>query len=383
MKNLRIVFVSHDSLLYGAERSLLDFVSHAPQFITPLLVVPRPGLLTGRLDELNIRYKTLGHIPWTGVRLLALRRVFSSIVNYRASLRLRRLVGDFKADLIYSNSIATSLGAAVAHAAGIPHLWHIREFAGPRESANFSSPFQKSIDFINRTTDYVIYNSCAVAQHYSKSGVSVNSSVVYNGIECDCELNIDSRKRSTTFLVAGSINKHKNQQEAIEALGMLCEKNNKARLIIAGIGNRGIMRFLSELVNRLGLDDRVVFSGYVQNLKELYKDSCALVMCSKREPWGRVLVEAMACGCPVIAASEGGAPEIIEHERTGLLYPSGDAAACASLMARVADGGPNISLMTRNALSCVKNRFSPERYCGEVSAAIASCIENRRTESSL
>ena len=71
--------------------------------------------------------------------------------------------------------------------------------------------------------------------------------------------------------------------------------------------------------------DRIHWQGYTEDVRPWYKISSVLVLPSENEPFGRVLVEAMACGIPIVAARDGGVPEIVRHEKDGLLVSPGDA----------------------------------------------------------
>jgi len=96
-------------------------------------------------------------------------------------------------------------------------------------------------------------------------------------------------------------------------------------LIIAGEGEK--LSALKGLAARLGVADRVRFIGAVnqETLRTLYSAVDALVLASSREGWANVLLEAMACGTPVIASAVWGTPEVVASPDAGVLMPSLDA----------------------------------------------------------
>ena len=97
-------------------------------------------------------------------------------------------------------------------------------------------------------------------------------------------------------------------------------------------------RQLRELVCDLGIEERVEFRGFRSEVFEELSTVDALVHASIiPEPFGQVIVEGMAAGLPVIAVRAGGPAEILVDGETGLLYPSGDVDALASLLRRLAD----------------------------------------------
>src|SRR5262249_581198 len=87
----------------------------------------------------------------------------------------------------------------------------------------------------------------------------------------------------------------------------------------------GYLESLRQRTAELGLSDRVVFLGTRDDIPEVLAALDVLVHCpTAPEPFGRVLAEAMAVGCPVVAACCGGIPEVVDDGVTGLLVPPGD-----------------------------------------------------------
>src|SRR5262249_4826933 len=130
-----------------------------------------------------------------------------------------------------------------------------------------------------------------------------------------------------TFALVGLIHPCKGHAVAIRALGRV----DSARLLIVGTnGYPGYEAQCRELTHRLGLADRVEFWGYLADPYKAYLDPDAAWMCCQFEGMGRCTAEAMAACRPVIGYNNFGTAELIQHERTGLLYRGGEAelAAC-------------------------------------------------------
>ena len=139
----------------------------------------------------------------------------------------------------------------------------------------------------------------------------------------------------------------------------MVQEGHTVRLRIVGDGP--LRRDLQRQVRRLDLEDRVEFSGYLprdQVPRELYRSHC-LVMPSDLETFGLALVEAMACGRPVIATRCGGPEDIVTPE-TGLLIPAGDAEALYQAMRRMMDRYTDYDpAILRNY---ARETFSPQVY---------------------
>lgn len=123
-----------------------------------------------------------------------------------------------------------------------------------------------------------------------------------------------------TLVSVGLLIDRKGHHHIIRALGDIPETD----LVIAGDGPD--RRALERLAEAEGVKDRVKFLGSVdQNrLREIYNAADALVLASSREGWANVLLEAMACGTPVVASAVWGTPEVVARPEAGVLMPSLD-----------------------------------------------------------
>jgi glycosyltransferase involved in cell wall biosynthesis len=122
---------------------------------------------------------------------------------------------------------------------------------------------------------------------------------------------------------------------------------------------------LRELIRVLGIEDRVELRGFQDDLPSTVGSLDVVVHCSVLpEPFGQVIVEAMAAGRPVIAAAEGGPLEIIEVGTTGLLHPPGNVDALAETLRSVA-ADPALRARLSDAGRRAARRYSPERAATE------------------
>jgi glycosyltransferase involved in cell wall biosynthesis len=146
--------------------------------------------------------------------------------------------------------------------------------------------------------------------------------VLRNGVDLELFHPIDrdaARQRlgldGITLLSVGNLVKLKGHDIVIRALREL----PKVHLLIAGDGEEEFK--LRKLTNSLGVSNRVTFLGPLlqEDLIEYYGAVDALVLASSREGWANVLLEAMACGTPVIASSVGGTPEVVTAPEAGVL----------------------------------------------------------------
>ena len=135
-----------------------------------------------------------------------------------------------------------------------------------------------------------------------------------------------------TVLFVGSVVENKGAQVVVEAVIKLRKKYPDIRLLMVGKGGPSLMEQLTERIHNEGAEPNVEFLGFIdlEKLPAYYRS--AHVFCSpsaEYEGFGQVYLEAMACGCPVVASTAGGAPEAVVQGETGLLVPPNDVAATA------------------------------------------------------
>ncbi|MDE2415035.1 MAG: glycosyltransferase family 4 protein [Comamonadaceae bacterium] len=151
------------------------------------------------------------------------------------------------------------------------------------------------------------------------------------------------------LLSVGNLVELKGHHIAIESLTQL----PGVTLLIAGAGpEEGALKALAQ---RLGVAERVRWAGVVPqaDLKWWYSAADALVLCSSREGWANVLLEAMACGTPVVATNICGTPEVVSSPAAGTLMASRDAQALAAAWQRLHGQMP-----TREETRAFAHRFS-------------------------
>jgi len=159
--------------------------------------------------------------------------------------------------------------------------------------------------------------------------------VLRNGVDLDFFHPHDNRARlrgrlgigaRPTLLSVGHLIERKGHHLAIEAVAALPGMD----LLIAGDGPEESA--LRQLVDRLALGDRVRFTGRLaqEQLREHYQAADALVLASSREGWANVLLEAMACGTPVVATPVDGTPEVVASVDGGRLTRDRSAASIAA-----------------------------------------------------
>lgn len=170
--------------------------------------------------------------------------------------------------------------------------------------------------------------------HVLRNGVDLDKFKPTRRDETRTELGVSGR---VVLLSVGNLIPLKGNHLVIEALAAL---PRFVTLMIAGRGPEE--QNLKDLCGRLGVSDRVRFLGQIPHdeLPPLYSAGDVLVLASEREGWPNVLLEAMACGTPVVASEVWGTPEVVATPAAGLLVGERTGASFATAITRLLAAPP-------------------------------------------
>lgn len=172
--------------------------------------------------------------------------------------------------------------------------------------------------------------------------------------------------------IFGVLEPRKGQADFIHAAALLKDRHPTAQFWIVGplsfAENAGYVEDLKRAVQQSGLADRVHFPGYQENAPDWMAGMDAVVLASRgHESLPTVLIEASTLGRPVAATEVGGVREIIRDGETGLVVPPSQPAALAAAIDRLL--GPDGAMFGAHASSDARQRFAPDRFAEEISAA--------------
>lgn len=373
----RILFVAHSVGMGGAERSLCELVRGLILEGTNVAVaVPGHGPAVDDLRAAGASVFSYPLAPWGGASRDPMRFVVRASKTLLGTLRLLSIIRRWQPGVVVTNTITTAAGALAAALGGRPHIWHIREFGLRDHGFRFDLGDTLAWQLISRLSATVVTNSEAVARHVRKRATSVDVSVVYNAVNVDVVSHprVVAAGRTLRLVIVGALTPGKGQQEAIHALAAL-PSYIEAHLTIVGDGLPGYRAYLQGLVQQLRLEDRVTFAGQASNCASHMAAADVLLVCSQAEAFGRVTVEAMKFGLPVIGSRSGGTTELVAHGRTGLLYSPGDHAELATCIIALYADRELGDRLGEDAREWATPRFTQER----TSAAFRTVLDSVRS----
>lgn len=340
---MNVLLVHNVADVYGASRSLLRWATRLVQEGHRVRVVlPAEGVLSQRLQAVGAVLILDQHLPVLHRnRLRHPGAILALGLDYRRSRhRAGRLLKEDPPDLVHTNTctILPSWGRA-ACAVGIPHITHIRE------SFHDFGPLWRIFQWIlGRCSDRLVAVSAAMAEQVSPA-LRNRVVVLHNGFP-QKEFEPVSEDRIAAFIrrwsvvgfervgVVGRIKLgRKGQDIFVQAASRLARQFPQARFLIVGSpfpGNEDQLRRLTLLIDALGIKDRVILTGEVEDIPAVFSALDVVVLPSGTpEPFGGVVIEAMALGRPVVGTAIGGTPEQIQDGVTGFLVPPNDPDALA------------------------------------------------------
>ena len=156
---------------------------------------------------------------------------------------------------------------------------------------------------------------------------------------------------------------HKGQRHLVEAAAIVVRQVPDARFVIAGEGE--LRATLEHQIRHHGLEKHVMLAGFRPDILSLHKAFDIFVMSSVTEGLGTALLDAMACGRPVVATTAGGIPEVVREGVTGFLVPPRDHQAMADAIVKLLKDGELRRRMGEAGLARANAKFSAERMVAD------------------
>ena len=374
---MRILFLNDTSLVSGAERCLLDLLAELDDEIEPFVACPR-GPLADAVAKLGVT--VLPTAPMTGsLRLHPLHTPRALAGLAASSVRVRRLAAAHRIDLIHANTLRSCLVAAGARlAGGPPFVAFVHDALDDGAAARLTSRA------IRARASGVFANSAFSAARFGLAGDDPRLRVVFNPIDLASfdrarhdrgasRASLGLEPQDIVLAVVAQITPWKGQLEALQTLDALRSDHPRARLLLVGeakfvasatrYDNRAYVEQLRRFVGDRGLEEHVRWLGEREDVADVLAAVDILLVPSWAEPFGRVVVEAMAMGCLVAATAVGGPAEVIADGIDGLLLAPRDPLRWARAL-DAAIAAPEAMQAIRDAAPQAVTRFDRARFAG-------------------
>ncbi|MBI5376670.1 MAG: glycosyltransferase family 4 protein [Candidatus Schekmanbacteria bacterium] len=285
---------------------------------------------------------------------------------------------------IYASSTRVFSWAAIAgRKASVPVIWHLHNILG-----DFKTKALVKILSNMKSVNLILSDSKSAALQYGKMAERVT--VIYNGVDLT-RFYPDKRKRVAfrdlcripqDAVVAGTVSDlipHKGQITFIESMGKLCRDNPKLFGVIVGRARSGFEWYDEKLkseIAKLGLDGRIVFTGYRKDVENVLNGMDILVVPSySSESFPLIILEAFACGTVVVASAFSGMMEVINDGVSGFLFKTASSNELASKLALLAGDPQLLQKMGQYVEEEAKNLYDMEIFNASVRKSFAPFIQ--------
>ncbi len=362
MTKLKILYLHNITEISGGERSLLNLWANLDRRRFELfLIVPQEGHLSRAARQLNVQ---VGILDVPKLRFLNIFRIFNCAIDLASFLRL------YQIDIIHSYAPRNNiLSALIAKLGGQKTIWHERNLL-------YGQEIDRSVQFFF-LPDCIICNSNAVARRFASIKDSSKIRVVLNGVDLvtfkpsehdslKSKLGLDQKK---VVGVVANLNKRKRPEFLIEAIPLVVSRFQDVRFLIIGgefpSENGRRLKELQELVKSKGMENHVIFTGFKEDVSPYLNVLDLLVHVTDKEACSRSILEAMACGKAVIAVNDGGNPELVEDQKTGILTDVNDREKLVQSIAELLKDDHRRRAMGRQAREKAQQCFDVKRNAAQ------------------
>lgn len=321
-EGMKVLYITNYDTMYGANKSLFSMMELLKEKynVQPYLLVPgHEGGAIGRLC------KTIGVPCLTydfrisavseDMKKKRIHKMTRAIMRYYDFYSIAKQIekSNYEFDLVHSNSSIFDIGFFLANRWGIPHIWHIREFA--KEDYGLETVLTKRTIRKNYLqSDKIIAISDAIKEYVEKYGKDIDIARVYNGIDIipqyEKEYLVNGK---VSFCVVGSLVKGKNQIDVLKACTQLEKKADYDYHVyfLGGTGGKYYDELCCYIREYKEIEKKVSFEGYCDDVNAFLRKMDVGIMPSEREGFGRVTVEYMGNYMPVIASNSGANKELV------------------------------------------------------------------------
>lgn len=323
-------------------------------------------ITTRKLDR---REENVFAIPNTYIIPKKFMILGNSIIDKFISKNLEKLIENDKPDLLHIQDMYILPAAvAVAKKLSIPVVVTVRN--NILQPYHISFPFSYMLHIRDHTLLKFLkkVNAIISVSEYIKSELTdagIDSNKVYTIYNLHPSRKSVAQKKYSKKVILfapGRLSKEKGFNVLIKALKLVTQKKKYVELFIAGDGPE--RRNLEKLVKNFDLEKYVKFHGKLsyEDIMSLYTDSDIVLLSSIHpEPFGRISIEAMVAGKPVIASNIGGIPEIVENGVTGILVPPNNPKEFADAIIKLIEDENLRKEMGKNGRKIVNDKFNSKK----------------------
>lgn len=357
---IKVLIVNLEGKIGGAETSLLLMVKYLQKNCSVGVACPGKSPLSQALVAMKANFYELNNLR---------KYNYSSVRNFtywlKTSSRLIKIVKKENPDFIHANSFYAGLPCILAAVYTRKKIiLHARDLIN----------FNLMLRLIGIFCQKVIATSDNVKNDLVSKGLNPEKvEVITNGVD-ESEYSTDFIKyglrNQFVFANVGQFVPWKNQINFLKASSIAAKDIPSSRFAVVGDDifgrNSDYKKSITDYARTLPIKNRIDFWGWQKDMRDVWPKVDCLVHCAEREPFGRVIIEAMAHKIPVIAINSCGPSEIIQNGKTGILIQPGDISGLSKAMITIAEDKKYAQKLGEAGCEKVKSTFLAEKTAEKI-----------------
>ena len=354
----------------GADESLTLILRGLDKnLFNPIVAVPQKGSYAKKFEECGAKVIAL---PFARIKR-SLNPFY--IIGYAFSQfleipRFKKIIREYKIDIVHTNMEVVLSSGIAAKLCKVKSVYHYRHNAYDKPKI----VYDVFIGLISKIADTIFVISKAVGEAFYRRGIKDKVKVLYNAIET---AKFQNERRENFFInnfqisrndkvvvTVGRINKRKNLEDFVKMASLVVKKRGDTKFFIVGEAHfkeeQRYKKNLLAMIKDLNLEDSVILAGKHGAIPYVMNSADIITLSSCHEGFGRVLVEAMAVGKPLVGSDSGAIPEIMDYCECGVIYPIGDAEAFAKAVIKLLDDPDECKRLGEAGKKRVKENFTLE-----------------------
>ena len=369
----RILYLHAGAEMYGADKVLLELIKGLDcQEFEAHVILPNDGVLVEALRQVGAQVSVLDY-PILRRKYFNPKGILEYLKSYRRySQKIAQYVRGNGIDLVHNNTTAVLEGVYLKRKVKLPLIWHVHEIiVKPKAISDF-------INFLmGRYADKIVTVSQAVASHVNQSPFIKEDQVqvIYNGVDNAVYHPMQASTVRERFAIpeeslvigmVGRVNAWKGQGDFLEAVTPILEQNPNSIAFLAGSafsGEEWRVEELESTIAKSSVASQIKRVDYYEHTTELYNMFDIFVLPSTNpDPLPTVVLEAMACGKPVVGYRHGGVCEMVDEGTNGLLATPNQPAELSKAIQELADNTEKREQFGKASVQRQKELFSLQSY---------------------
>ncbi|MBW1716383.1 MAG: glycosyltransferase family 4 protein [Deltaproteobacteria bacterium] len=391
---VKILFVHERGGIGGAGNILYSLLAHIDkERFEPVVVLGSDGELADRIRELG--FKCLSW-PMPELVLFQNNSFLHSLVALGRNLRfiartvfgLLYILHKENPDIVYANSLQAQFASCFAAKLFKKALvWHVHNIqpAGFRQRT-FNALVRLFPDKVIVVSKAVWDNVVGSKQTLSKirlvyNGINAQVFASQKGIHSNIRDEFDIPNECKIVTMVSALSPWKGHVYFLKAMRLVVKQFPHLKILLVGDiilkREQNYRQRLLELARELQINDHILFTGFRNDAVSIMSQSDIIVLPSiKAESFPTVILEAMAVAKPVVATKVGGIPEMVEHEKTGLLVPPQDPKSLAEAIATLLANEDYSNRLGQSGLRRLKEMFGMDKFIAGIEDVLSGVLEN-------